>query len=101
MSANIEASSPLFIFIDTHTHQYKNPITGFKKRAELLQEHLNKLTPGLKYVLNPEKPTKGAFIVKTEKGDTTLFSITGLTRPFAPLKALDFAEVAKEVAAKL
>lgn len=43
------------------------------------------IRPGLKFVLNAEKPTKGVFIVRTDKGEV-IWSMTGLTRPFQPLK---------------
>ncbi|EWM29693.1 selenium binding protein [Nannochloropsis gaditana] len=63
----------------------------FKKRAEILEQHLKVLKPELKFVLNPERPTKGVFIVRTDTGEV-LWSMTGLTRPFQPLKAVDFSE---------
>lgn len=58
---------------------------GFKKRFEILEKAMKPLKPGLKFVLNAEKPTKGVFIVRTDKGEV-LWSMTGLTRPFQPLK---------------
>lgn len=43
------------------------------------------IKPGLTFKLNAEKPTKGVFIVRTDKGEV-IWSMTGLTRPFQPLK---------------
>jgi hypothetical protein len=60
-------------------------LAGFKKRFEILEKATKALKPGVKFVLNAEKPTKGVFIVRTDKGEV-LWSMTGLTRPFQPLK---------------
>ena len=58
------------------------------------------LKPGLTFIVNPEKPTKGSFVVRTDKG-TVLFSLTGLVRPFPKLKAVDFEKEAVAMVAKL
>lgn len=62
-------------------------MAGFKKRFEILEKAMKAIKPGLKFVLNAEKPTKGVFIVRTDKGEV-IWSMTGLTRPFQPLKVV-------------
>jgi len=64
-------------------------LAGFKKRFEILEKATKALKPGLTFVLNAEKPTKGVFIVRTDKGEV-LWSMTGLTRPFQPLKVCEW-----------
>ena len=54
---------------------------------------------GAKVSINPVKPGKGNFVVKTEK--KTVISLIGLARPFPKLKALDIDKVCEDVLAAL
>ncbi len=47
---------------------------------------------GKKVSINPVRPDKGNFVVKTEK--KTVVSLIGLARPFPKLKALDMDQLA-------
>lgn len=51
------------------------------------------------FVVNPERPQKGAFIVRYN-GEAVL-SLTGMPRPFKKLRELDMAAAGAAVAAKL
>ena len=53
---------------------------------------------GAKVSINPVKPGKGNFVVKTEK--KTVISLVGLARPFPKLKALHTAIKADPALAK-
>ena len=46
-------------------------------------------------VVNPVKPRKGCFVVKTEK--KTVVELLGMPRPFPKLKALDMDAVGADV----
>ena len=50
---------------------------------------------GKKVSINPVRPGKGNFVVKTEK--KTVVSLIGLARPFPTLKALDMDKVCADV----
>ena len=54
---------------------------------------------GAKVSINPVKPGKGNFVVKTEK--KTVIYLVGLARPFPKLKALDMDDLAAKVTAAL
>jgi len=46
-------------------------------------------------VINPDKPRKGAFVVKTDA--TTVLELLDMPRPFPKLKALDMDKVGADV----
>lgn len=50
-------------------------------------------------VINPVRPRKGCFVVKTEK--KTVVELLAMPRPFPKLKALDMEAVGKDVVAAL
>ena len=54
---------------------------------------------GKKVSINPVRPGKGNFVVKTEK--KTVVSLIGLAMPFPKLKALDMDKVCADVVAAL
>jgi len=51
---------------------------------------------GIDVSINPEKPRKGAFEVRTSDG-TKVVSLLDMPRPFTKLKALDMEAVAEDV----
>ncbi|MCO5554414.1 hypothetical protein L7F22_007944 [Adiantum nelumboides] len=72
----------------------------FKTSAAKVQAGLTKAIPGIEVLVNPEKPRKGCFEVRSKGGDTYL-SLLGLARPFTKLKNLDMDNAVEEIVAKV
>ncbi|KAF9613871.1 hypothetical protein IFM89_012419 [Coptis chinensis] len=73
---------------------------SFKVRATRVKDGLENTFPGIKVLLNPEKPRRGCFEVR-EEGAEPLFSLLDLKRPFTPMKDLDMEEVISNIVKKL
>ncbi|CAH9086348.1 unnamed protein product [Cuscuta europaea] len=73
---------------------------SFKTRALRVKEGLEKAIPGVKVVVNPEKPRRGCFEVREENGEKFI-SLLGLKRPFQPMKNLDMDEVISGIIEKI
>lgn len=54
---------------------------------------------GVGFSINPEKPRKGCFEVRSTDGSKVYVSLTDMPRPFKPLRELDMEELAGQVAA--
>ncbi|KAL9439796.1 hypothetical protein AB3S75_018633 [Citrus x aurantiifolia] len=73
---------------------------SFKTRANHVKDGLEKGVPGIKVLLNPEKPRKGCFEIR-EEGGKKFISLLDMKRPFKPMKDLDMDEVVSDIVAKL
>ncbi|MCO5605750.1 hypothetical protein L7F22_059934 [Adiantum nelumboides] len=71
----------------------------FKTSAAKVQAGLTKAIPGIEVLVNPEKPRKGCFEVRSKGGDIYL-SLLGLPRPFTKLKNLDMDNAVEEIVTK-
>ncbi|RWR82616.1 selenoprotein H [Cinnamomum micranthum f. kanehirae] len=73
---------------------------SFKTRASQVKEGLEKGVPGVTVTINPEKPRKGCFEVRTGSGNTFI-SLLNMPRPFKKMKDLDMDEVIEDIVKKL
>eukprot|EP00268_Persea_americana_P021710 TRINITY_DN2161_c0_g1_i1.p1 TRINITY_DN2161_c0_g1~~TRINITY_DN2161_c0_g1_i1.p1 ORF type:complete len:175 (-),score=46.11 TRINITY_DN2161_c0_g1_i1:399-923(-) len=73
---------------------------SFKTRASQVKEGLEKGVPGVTVTINPEKPRKGCFEVRTGSGNTFI-SLLNMPRPFKKMKDLDMDEVIDDIVKKL
>ncbi|CAH9144341.1 unnamed protein product [Cuscuta epithymum] len=73
---------------------------SFKTRALKVKEGLEKAIPGVKVVVNPEKPRRGCFEVREEDGEKFI-SLLEMKRPFQPMKDLDMDEVISGIIEKI
>ncbi|KAL9442751.1 hypothetical protein AB3S75_016176 [Citrus x aurantiifolia] len=73
---------------------------SFKTRANHVKDGLEKGVPGIKVLLNPEKPRRGCFEIR-EDGGEKFISLLDMKRPFKPMKDLDMDEVVSDIVAKL
>ncbi|KAL4332562.1 hypothetical protein GQ457_07G037000 [Hibiscus cannabinus] len=69
---------------------------SFKTRAFQVRHGLEKGVPGVKVLLNPEKPRRGCFEIR-EEGGKTFISLLDMKRPFKPMKDLDMEKVISDI----
>jgi len=62
-----------------------------------LDKALKEAAPDAEVSINPEKPRKGCFEVRTADGTKTYVSLLSMPRPFTKLKELDMDELAKVI----
>lgn len=72
----------------------------FKTRAAKVQTGLHKAIPGIEVVINPDKPRKGCFEVRSKDGNIYM-SLLNLPRPFTKLKNVDMDKAVEEIVAKV
>ncbi|KAM1776894.1 hypothetical protein ACFX11_043629 [Malus domestica] len=73
---------------------------SFKVRADQVKNGLEKGVPGIKVLLNPDKPRKGCLEIREEGGETFL-SLLDMKRPFSKMKALNMEEVINDIVEKI
>ncbi|CAN6587358.1 unnamed protein product [Malus baccata var. baccata] len=73
---------------------------SFKVRADQVKNGLEKGVPGIKVLLNPDKPRKGCLEIREEGGETFL-SLLDMKRPFSKMKALNMEEVISDIIEKI
>ncbi|KAE8656658.1 hypothetical protein F3Y22_tig00116997pilonHSYRG00121 [Hibiscus syriacus] len=73
---------------------------SFKTRAFQVKDGLEKGVPGVKVSLNPEKPRRGCFEIREERGETFI-SLLDMKRPFKPMKDLDMEKVILDIVEKI
>lgn len=76
----------------------------FKIRALQVKSGLEKglAAGGVNVILNPEKPRRGCFEIREggENGEKFI-SLLNMSRPFAPMKALDMEQVVADIIEKI
>ncbi|KAK7293545.1 hypothetical protein RJT34_16413 [Clitoria ternatea] len=70
--------------------------SSFKTRANLVKEGLEKAGCGVTVILNPEKPRRGCFEIRQERGKKFI-TLLDLKRPFKPMKDLDMDKVISDI----
>ncbi|XP_023536837.1 selenoprotein H-like [Cucurbita pepo subsp. pepo] len=73
---------------------------SFKKRAIEVQNGLEKGVPGITVLLNPDKPRRGCFEIRSEDGEKFI-SLLDMKRPFTRMKELDMEEVISDIIEKI
>lgn len=73
---------------------------SFKKRAIQVQNGLENGVPGITVLLNPDKPRRGCFEIRTEDGEKFI-SLLDMKRPFTRMKELDMEEVISDIIKKI
>ncbi|XP_051151321.1 uncharacterized protein LOC127265538 [Andrographis paniculata] len=73
---------------------------SFKTRAVQVKNGVEKDAPGVKVVVNPEKPRRGCFEIR-EKGGETFVSLLDMKRPFKPMKDLDMEKLILDIVEKI
>ncbi|XP_017983619.1 PREDICTED: selenoprotein H [Theobroma cacao] len=73
---------------------------SFKTRAVQVKDGLEKGVPGIKVLLNPEKPRRGCFEIREEGGEKFI-SLLDMKRPFKPMKDLDMEKVISDIIDKI
>ncbi|XVE71374.1 hypothetical protein DITRI_Ditri10aG0145200 [Diplodiscus trichospermus] len=73
---------------------------SFKTRAFQVRDGLEKGVPGIKVLLNPEKPRRGCFEIREEGGEKFI-SLLDMKRPFKPMKDLDMDKVISDIIDKI
>ncbi|KAJ7298647.1 hypothetical protein O6H91_04G015800 [Diphasiastrum complanatum] len=73
---------------------------SFKTRALKVKEELARRIEGLRISINPDKPRKGCFEVRSEEG-IKFVSLLGMPRPFKLLKELNLEDTVDQIVAKL
>ncbi|KAM1200687.1 hypothetical protein ACFX2I_016938 [Malus domestica] len=79
-----------------HCRQCKS----FKTRADEVKDGLEKGVPGIKVLLNPDKPRKGCFEIREEGGETFI-SLLDMERPFSEMEELNMEEVIADIIEKI
>ncbi|XP_021276772.1 selenoprotein H [Herrania umbratica] len=73
---------------------------SFKTRAVQVKDGLEKGVPGIKVLLNPEKPRRGCFEIR-EEGGKKFISLLDMKRPFKRMKDLDMEKVISDIVDKI
>ncbi|XP_022750393.1 uncharacterized protein LOC111299461 [Durio zibethinus] len=73
---------------------------SFKTRAFQVRDGLQKGVPGIRVLLNPEKPRRGCFEIREESGEKFI-SLLDMKRPFKPMKDLDMEKLISDIIDKI
>ncbi|XP_004138763.1 selenoprotein H [Cucumis sativus] len=73
---------------------------SFKKRAIQVQTGLENGVPGITVLLNPDKPRRGCFEIRSEDGEKFI-SLLDMKRPFTRMKELNMDEVISDIIEKI
>ncbi|XP_048438272.1 uncharacterized protein LOC103953652 isoform X2 [Pyrus x bretschneideri] len=73
---------------------------SFKTRADEVKDSLEKGVPGIKVLLNPDKPRKGCFEIREEGGETFI-SLLDMERPFSEMEELNMEDVIADIIEKI
>ncbi|PIA26171.1 hypothetical protein AQUCO_09600021v1 [Aquilegia coerulea] len=71
----------------------------FKETATAVKDALEKAIPGIKVLLNPEKPRRGCFEVR--EGGEPFVSLLDMKKPFQQMKDLDMEKVVTDALEKI
>lgn len=80
--------------------EHCNQCQSFKKRAIEVQNGLENGVPGITVLLNPDKPRRGCFEIRSEDGEKFI-SLQDLKRPFTRMKELDMEKVISDIVKKI
>ncbi|XP_023546291.1 selenoprotein H-like [Cucurbita pepo subsp. pepo] len=73
---------------------------SFKKRAIQVQSGLENGVSGITVLLNPNKPRKGCFEIRSDDGEKFI-SLLDMKRPFTRMKELNMEEVISDMIEKI
>ncbi|RXH72557.1 hypothetical protein DVH24_012241 [Malus domestica] len=93
-------SLPYFIKFKVDMFEFQMQCKSFKTRADEVKDGLEKGVPGIKVLLNPDKPRKGCFEIREEGGETFI-SLLDMERPFSEMEELNMEEVIADIIEKI